>query len=83
MRAIIIEEARFSEVCALMEKAVTDSAKYSQHRPMGLNQEDWEVALKSAHRSIHCSVSDRPWLLSEEERADMDRLCRLAFEVWR
>jgi hypothetical protein len=29
------------------------------------------------------SVNDRPWLLSEEERAVMDRLCRFAFEEWR
>jgi hypothetical protein len=53
MRAIIIEEERFAEVCELMEKAAIDAAKYPQHKPEDVTQEDWERALRSAHRAIH------------------------------
>lgn len=53
MKVILIEEARFTEVCDLMEQAVIKSAQYSQYKPEGLSQEHWEHALKEAHAAIH------------------------------
>lgn len=54
MKAIIIEEERFDEVCEAMEVAVMKSAKdYPQHRPVNVDQATWENAMTQAHRTIH------------------------------
>jgi hypothetical protein len=53
MKAIIIEEERFTEVLDLMKKAAMDAAKYPHDKPEYIPQKDWEAALESAHRAIH------------------------------
>jgi len=53
MKAIIIEEARFAEICALMKARVEESVKFSHHKPSDLTDEQWGAALRAAHATIH------------------------------
>lgn len=52
MKAIIIEEERFTEICNLM-KARAETAKYPGVRPDFLDERQWQIALKAAHRAIN------------------------------
>jgi uncharacterized Fe-S cluster-containing protein len=53
MKAIIIEEERFTEVCDLMKAQVLESTKYSQYKPEGLTTAQWQQALEAAHGTIN------------------------------
>lgn len=60
MRAIIIEEERFTEVCDLMEARAdklarrdgNTQAEYERVRT-GVTPEAWEAAVRQVHRMMH------------------------------
>lgn len=58
MRAIIIEEERFAEVCDLMEKRANDiadrqgTAEYERVRA-GVTPEQWKAMTQQIHRMMH------------------------------
>ena len=53
MKAIIIEEERFTEVVQMMRARVKEAASFSQHKPQGLTDEQWEHALSQAGQTIN------------------------------
>jgi hypothetical protein len=50
MRAIIIEEERFDEICELMRSRVLES---KSKPPLDITPAVWEKALEEAHRTIN------------------------------
>lgn len=53
MRAIIIEEERFTEVCDLMNAVPHRPDGSHWDKPDGISNEHWEQALQQAHRTIN------------------------------
>lgn len=54
MKAIIIEEERFTEICSLM-KAEATNLGLNSNTPgrLGWDKEMWRAAVDEAHRSMH------------------------------
>lgn len=54
MRAIIIEEERFTEICALMKaEAVNLGQNSNTPERLGWDRNVWRAAVDEAHRTMH------------------------------
>lgn len=52
MRAIIIEEERFTELCDLLKAAESDIKSHSAEA-FGISQRAWAAAVEEARRKFH------------------------------